>query len=133
MSNLISLELTKSCNLKIQRSHQRARQLDGTPLKVCGEVTTSLYYGSVKLKLNVLVIEIMDSDVLAGIPFCKSNALDISFTKDEIYFQGKTVKYGSKHQGSSSSIRMAMSHILRNPYSTVFIPESLLKLIAHPC
>ena len=128
MSNLISFQLAKSCNLKIQRSHQQARQLDGTPLKVCGEITTNLYYGSVKLKLNALVIEIMDSDVLAGISFCKSNALDISFTKDEIYFQGKTVKYGSKHQGSSSSIRMAMSHILRNPCSTVLYPGEFVEI-----
>ena len=81
-----------------------------------------------KLKLNALVIEVMDSDVLAGIPFCKSNALDISFTKDEIYFQGKTVKYGSKHQGSSSSIRMAMSHILRNPCSTVLYPGEFVEI-----
>ena len=122
MSNLISLELAKSCNLKIQQSQQRARQLDGTPLKVCGEVTTTLHYGSAVLRLNALVIEFMDSDVLAGIPFCKSNALDISFTKDEIYFQGKTVKYGSSQPTSSSSIRMAMSHILRNPASTVLYP-----------
>ena len=126
MSNLISLELAKSCNLRIQQSQQRARQLDGTPLKVCGEVTTTLHYGSVVLNLNALVIEVMDSDVLAGIPFCKSNALDISFTKDEIYFQGKTVKYGSSHVSSSSSIRMAMSHILRNPSSTVLYPGEFI-------
>ena len=75
MSNLVSLEIAKSCNLKIEPSQQRARQLDGTPLKVCGEVRTTLHYGSVALKLNALVIEVMDSDILAGIPFCKANDL----------------------------------------------------------
>ena len=75
MSNLISLSLARSCGLKIKSSQQRARQLDGTPLKVCGEVQTYLHYGSAKLHLNALVIEVMDSEILAGVPFCKSNAI----------------------------------------------------------
>ena len=114
MSNLISLDLAKRCNLKIEKTQQRARQLDGTPLKVCGEVRTSLHYGSVQLNLSALVIEIMDSDILAGIPFCKSNDLQINFALDELYFSGKTVRYGSKSNQTSSSIRLAVSHILRN-------------------
>ena len=128
-SNLISLDVARSCNLKMQKSQQGARQLDGSPLKVCGEVTTNLYYGSVMLKLNALVIEVMDTDVLAGIPFCKHNALDVSFAKEEIYVQGKTVKYGSKRNAdSSSSIRMAMSHILRNPCTTVLYPGEFVEI-----
>lgn len=122
MSNLISLDLAKACSLRIEKSHQRARQLDGTPLKVCGEVRTTLSYGSVQLKLSALVIEVMDSDILAGIPFCKHNDLQINFSSDELYFHGKTVKYGSKNNHTSSSIRRAMSHILRNPSNKVLYP-----------
>ena len=128
MSNLISLDLAKSCNLRIKHSQQRARQLDGTPLKVCGEVSTVLHYGSVTLQLNALVIEIMDSDILAGIPFCKFNSLQIDFDKDELHFKGKTVFYGSNHQGKNSSIRMAKCHILRNPTSTVLYPGEFVDL-----
>ena len=128
MSNLISLNLAKSCGLKIEASQQRARQLDGTPLKVCGEVKTCLYYGNAVLHLNALVIEVMDSDILAGIPFCKSNALEINFIKDELYFQGKTVKYGSNQGSSSSSIRYAHSQLIRNHTSTVLYPGDFVDL-----
>ena len=130
MSDLISLDVAKSCNMKIESSQQRARQLDGTPLKVCGEVTTTLHYGSVALRLNALVIEDMDSGILAGIPFCKSNDIDICFKKDELYFHGKTIKYGSNYQGSNSSIYLATSHILRNPSGTVLYPGDFVDL---PC
>ena len=125
MSNLISLNLARSCGLKIKSSQQRARQLDGTPLKVCGEVQTAQ---SVNLHLNALVIEVMDSDILAGIPFCKSNALEINFVKDELYFQGKTVKYGSSYSSSSASIRLAQSQLIRNPLSTVLYPGDYVEV-----
>ena len=73
-SKLSSLKVARSCGLKIEPSRQHARQLDGTPLRVCGEVKTSLHYGSAVLHLHALVIEVMDADILGGTPFCKSNA-----------------------------------------------------------
>ena len=77
-SNIIPLSLVRSANIQMNRSMQSARQLDGSVLSTCGEVNISLRYGKVVFKLNALVVESMGNHILAGMPFCRQNGLEMS-------------------------------------------------------
>ena len=94
-SNIISLSFVQRSNIRMVKACQTARQLDKSMIKTCGEVNVDLHYGNITMKLSALVVESMDSDMLAGVPFCRLNGVEFSFSKEQIYIQGKTIPYGS--------------------------------------
>ena len=59
--------------------------------KVCGEININLCYEDMTLPLSALVVESMDTDILAGVPFCHNNNIELSFGKQEVYVRGKAV------------------------------------------
>ena len=125
-SNCVSLNLVKASGMPLVRTNQGARQLDGSQVKTCGEVDCVLDFGSEKLQLNALVIESTDADILAGVPFCKRNNIEISMSKEEIYIRNKVIKYGQGPKPRGSNIFKAESFLVRSPVATVLYPgESL--------
>ena len=84
-SNIVSLSFVKLNNIKMASASQHARQLDKTILNICGEINIDLSFGSLTLNLTALVVESMDSNILAGVPFRMSNRIEFSFSKQEIY------------------------------------------------
>ena len=94
-SNIVSLNFVKLNNIKMASASQHARQLDKSRVKICGEIDINLSFGSALLKLSALVVESMDSDILAGVPFCMTNNIEFSFSKQEIYIQGNPIQYGA--------------------------------------
>ena len=123
-SNIVSLSFVQRSCIKMSKASQTARQLDKSMIKTCGEININLHFGNITMTLSALVVESMDSDILAGVPFCRTNQLEFSFSKEEIYLQGKTIKYGSH-----SSVRtVATSNILRNSNATVLYPGEFLEV-----
>ena len=125
-SNIASLSFVKSSGMPLVRTNQGAKQLDGSQVKTCGEVDAMINFGSVRLRLVALVVESADADILAGIPFCKRNNIEVSMGKEEIYVRNQTVKYGEGPQPSSSNIFKADSFLIRSPVSTVLFPGEQL-------
>ena len=123
-SNIVSLSYVQRANIKMVKASQIARQLDKSAIKTCGEVNIDLQFGHIVMKLSALVVESMDSDILAGVPFCRLNGVEFSFAKEEIYIQGKTISYGS--QPSVNTV--ATSSILRNSSPTVIYPGEYLEI-----
>ena len=123
-SNIISLAFVQRANIRMMKACQSARQLDKSMVKTPGEVNIELQFGNIKMKLCALVVENMDSDILAGVPFCRLNDVEFSFKKEEIYIQGRTIQYGSH-----CSARQPMSSsILRNSSPTVIYPGEFLEV-----
>ena len=123
-SNIVSLCFVQKANIKMTKASQTARQLDKSMIRTCGEINVDLHYGDIVMHLSALVVESMDSDILAGVPFCRNNNLEFSFAKEEIYIQGKVIKYGSH-----SSVRsVATTSILRNTSPTVLYPGEFLEI-----
>ncbi len=84
--NLINERLANFLHLKIQPSNQTAKQADGiTNLPVIGETRFTLFRNEIPLRFEGLVINGLESEVLAGIPFLKSNDIAIRPSKSEIY------------------------------------------------
>ena len=128
MSNIISLKCVEACGMKLSNTSQGARQLDGSQVKTCGEVNVTLNFGPLRLNLVALVVEHADADILAGIPFCKRNDVEISMRKEEIYIGNKTVKYGQGPTPSHSRVFKTDSFLLRSPVARVLYPGETLDI-----
>ena len=70
----------------------------------------------------------MDSDILAGVPFCQSNNIEFSFAKQEIYIHGKSIKYGARPPCNINYI----STILRNTSAEVPLSGDTALIETHP-
>ena len=66
-------------DIKIEKNIQHTTQADGrTPLNVCGEVHVTFTWGNHKFHFSGLVVDNLDVEILAGIPFQEGNGVDIS-------------------------------------------------------
>ena len=125
-SNVISLGFVQSSGMPLSRTNQGAKQLDGSRVRTCGEVDVILNFGQERLRLTALVVESADTDILAGIPFCKRNSIEVSIKKDEIYIGDQVVKYGQGPQPTNPRIFRTDSVLLRSNTSSVLYPGETL-------
>ena len=80
-SSLISHSFAKKIGLTISPTLHSARQLNRSSLAVTGEVKFSIHYGSSELLVDGLVNDSLDCDILAGVPFCKTNDINVFMKK----------------------------------------------------
>ena len=97
-TNVIRATFAKAINLPLTPASQLARQADGvTPLHVIGEVYSELTRGQHTFKLDALVVEQLDVDVLAGNPFLALNDIATRPAKRHIVINGsEIIQYGPK-------------------------------------
>jgi hypothetical protein len=114
--NMIRLSSAKALGVNIQRSTQSARQADGmSPLSVAGETRFSVTREDHRFYFEGLVVENLDVDILAGIPFMEENDITIRPAKQQIILGNGTIySYGcASTDDSSHSVRRI--HLLRAP------------------
>ena len=99
---MIKTSIAKDIGAIIKKSNQTALQADGlTPLKIIGETHLTLSRGNKTLKLQDLVVNELDVDILAGIPFMTANDVSVRPAKQEIIIDESTVvNYGFTHDKS---------------------------------
>ena len=129
-ANMIKESSAKRIGAHITPSTQTAIQADGkTSLGVKGEIKLLLTRGGLSFTLEALVVEDIDSEVLAGVPFMISNDISIRPAKSEIRFNDDSI-YTYKNttpRNTSNSIRLITSHVLRAPDTTVW-PGDFIEL-----
>ena len=80
-------------------------QADGTtPLIVLGEIRVSLSCSMKQLILNALVVEALDVDVLAGVPFHIANNISFIHGFEILYYLSK-----DKHNLDTRTVQAATS------------------------
>lgn len=114
---------------EIRKTSQSAHQADGSsPLTVVGE--TRLYFtrDDHELYFEGLVIDNLDVDVLAGIPFMEHNDISVRPAKRLLTIGGDlTYSYGSSpSQNTQHSVRRA--HTLRAPATTTIWPGDYIEV-----
>ena len=122
--NLIRHSTAMSLHANIRDSTQSAHQADGSsPLKVIGETTLSFNRDGHNFHFEGLVVENLDVDILAGIPFMEYNDITIRPAKRQIILaDDSTYTYGSQptnRRPNHQSVRR--THILRAPSKTTTI------------
>ena len=88
-TNMMRASLVRHIGAKVTKSSQTTLQADGrTPLAVAGETHIPLICHGIPLSLEALIVEDLDVDILAGMPFTTSNDITVRHTKLEIIITG---------------------------------------------
>ena len=124
-SSLVSQMFVQRAKIKMSRPTQGATQLDKTPVPVLGEVHITLSYGQLTLPLDALVVDVLDTDILLGVPFCEENDITVHLGKKVIDIQGLRISY---NQPGNARGKSGGSTILRNTVSTVVYPGEFLEV-----
>ena len=115
IGNMMKASYARFLGVNVTTTKQLAKQADGlSPLKVVGEVHTSFTCDGHLLAFEGLVVENLDSDILAGMPFMEVNDIAIRPAKHEIHIGDTfTYKYGSLPKADTHSVKRAQ--VLRAP------------------
>ena len=102
--------------LKVSKSSQSAHQADGSfPLVISGETRVTFSQNDVEMFFEGLIVENLDTDILAGIPFMERNDIAIRPAKHEISLGNKsTVTYSSSSNPLDHHL-IRRTHVLRAP------------------
>jgi len=132
-SSLIKHSLAVKCDMPISKTSHTASQADGkTNLDICGEVHITLSRGSFKFLLEAVVVQDLDCDILAGVPFMKHNNISLDIPNDRIVVGGNNhILYNTKvAQQSSSQVRRSQSFLIRSDRKKVIIPGDFIEVKA---
>lgn len=128
-TNMIKASTAHMIGAPISASSQIALQADGrSQLKIVGETKLYLHRNSQSFKFDALVVENLDVDILAGVPFMCTNDISLRPAKFEITFgDGSTYKYNvdDRPPNRPTAIQRASVHVLRSPSATVWPGEFL--------
>jgi hypothetical protein len=108
-----------------------ASQADGiSKMKPKGEITVTLTTGCLHFKLEAVVVEELDCDILGGMPFLKSNEIVLDTPRDRIIVQGKhNISYaGNTHKEHVSKVCHSQAFLLRAGKQTVIWPGEYIQL-----
>ena len=115
--DMIRASTAKALGITITKATQSAKQADGrSPLSVIGEARMQLTHGSHLLQFAGLIVENLDVDILAGMPFMHRNNIGIFPARNEILFaDGTTLCYKNR---SSTSTTSSMRRAIITPCSS---------------
>ena len=122
--SMIKTSVAQHIGATITKSNQCALQADGiTPLVIVGETHLVLSRDNLDLKLDALVVNDLDVDILAGIPFMAVNDISVRPAKQQILI-GDTyvVHYGISDSYNQNRVRRAHAYVLKPEASSVIWP-----------
>ena len=117
--NMIRASTAARLGVKVQKSSQSAQQADGSsPLIISGEVRLTLSYDNVIHHFEGLVVENLDSEILAGMPFLEANDITLRPARRQIILKnGREYSYGSLGHAKGPH-RVCRAHVIRAPSET---------------
>lgn len=121
--NMIRASTVKNFNtgIQISNSSQSAHQADGSsPLKIIGEARMSFTRVDHILHSEGLVVENLDVEILAGIPFMERNDIFIRPSIRQIAIGNDTFRYGSVTTSSDRHV-IRRAHVLPVPAKTTTV------------
>ena len=129
-TNMVLASFARRAGIPIKPAKQAAKQADGiTPLKVLGEVHIQLTRGEYTFQLDGLVVDRLDSDILAGTPFLTQHDIATRPAKCQIVIHGRDVVYYGNDSQSTPSVRRAQAYLVRAPpRKSVILPGDFLEL-----
>ena len=129
-SDFIRLDTANKLGLKINKSIHNANLADmKTPLNVIGETQANFSRGNRCFVFNGLVVDQLDSEILAGVPFMTRNDIIPRCAKNEIIIgdSGEIIRYGSSTKSTdSSSVRR--TSVVRAANTTTIWPGDFIEL-----
>lgn len=126
--NMLKASCATRLGVRVTSSTQSAYQADGSsPLGVVRETRTHFSIGEHNLYFEGLVVENLDSDVLAGILFMEKNDISVRPARQQICVQDDMYRYGfCQTPMDRHAVRRA--HILRAQAKTTVWPGEYIEL-----
>ena len=125
--NMMRASTARHLGVKVSKSSQSAHQAD--PLVISGETHVTFSRNDVEMFFEGLIVEDLDTDILAGIPFMERNDIAIRPAKHEISLGNKsTVIYCSSSNPLDHHL-IRRTRVLRAPQQkTTIWPGEFLEL-----
>ena len=125
-ANMMRESVALTLNAKITKSNQTAFQADGkSPMTVVGEVRITFTRSGKTFTFEGLVVENLDVDILAGVPFLSLNDITIRTAKHHVILDDGTIyTYGTVPTQISDNrhvVRRTQAHVLRAPPSSTTV------------
>ena len=130
--NLVNEQLLRSLNINFYPPSQSAHQADGldnNQLQIVGEVRFTMTWKNYTLHFEGLVSRHLGSEILAGMPFMKSNAILVDPMEDALYIRGEKHVYLPQNAlGNKASISRVVSAAIC-PSSTTLFPSDYVDVV----
>lgn len=127
--NMMKASCATRLGVKITSSTQSAHQADGSSLlKVIGETRTSFCRDGHELYFEGLVVDNLDTDVLAGIPFMERNDVSIRPAKREVLLKNTHVYMYGSMQTKMDRHAVRRACVVRAPTKSVVWPGDFIEL-----
>ena len=128
--SIIKASVAQHIGTVIKKSNQSALHADGiTPRVIVGETHIMLSRDNIELASDALVVDELDVDILADIPFMSTNDISVSPGEQQILI-GDTniIHYGTSPSDSPNRVRRTQAYILKPEATSVIWPGSYLEL-----
>ena len=129
-SSVISRTFFKAAGITSHSVLHSAQSADKSQLDVKDEVHITLNFAGMDLPITALVLDKLDCDVLAGIPFCKINYIEVHLKDEYITIKGLRFPYGAKGVGRQHDIKRTESFIVRNDTAKAVMPGEFVEIYA---
>ena len=110
-----------------QPTNHSARSADKSPLVISGEVKLNLQFGDISLPVSALVMDKLDCDILAGVPFCKENDITVHLKDEKLAIHSIKIKYGQKSASICHEIYRSESFLIRNVKVKALLPGDYME------
>ena len=136
-TSMIKASVARAIGAPIVKTTQQALQADGvTPLSVVGETRFDLSRADKSLHLDALVVEDLDVDILAGIPFLTANDISVHPARHQVTIQNSDIVYYDPHDygnPKAHAVRRTQAYVLRSSTpATVVWPGEYLEVDLSP-
>ena len=82
------------------------------------------------LPITALVLDKLDCDILAGIPFCKANDIQVHLKSECISVRDVKIPYGARGIGRVYDIKHTESSVVHNNSTKVLMPGDFVEIYA---
>ena len=126
-TNMIRESVAQKLGITINKSSHQALQADGhSPLAIKGETRLEVSRGKHIFSIEALIVENLDVDILAGVPFMDANDVGIRPAKRQVILHdGSIINYA--HSDTKNTHQQA-AHILRATVKTTVLPGDFLEV-----
>ena len=123
-ANLTTKEKCNEVGARIRPTKQRAMMADGrTPLKTVGETSFTVKFSHHKFLFSGLVVEQLDSGIVAGMPFLQTNDVFVRPNQNKVYVGDCCEhEYSTRTPKSRTNRCTVTATILRVPRQTCLLP-----------
>ena len=121
--NCLDKATAREMNAIIQPTNHRVRMADGLSyLPVVGETTVTLYRNNIPLQLSAVVCEKLDTDILAGMEFMRTNDIGIRPAYNEISIGGTDIVNYDPIRKPGGKARRLTYHTIKSNSHKIILP-----------